>query len=58
MRRVEEGPVERLIVGDTIPLSPEVEASTSRLTVLSVAPLFARAIESVHGETSVSSLFG
>ena len=58
VRRVEEGPVERLIVGDTIPLTPEVEASASRLTVLSVAPLFARAIESVHGETSVSSLFG
>ena len=56
-RRVEEGPIERLVVGDTIPLDPEVRESASRLTVLSVAPLFARAIESVHGETSVSSLF-
>ncbi len=57
VERIEQGPVERLIVGDTIPLSPEVRGSSAKIQVLSVASLFARAIESVHGEASVSSLF-
>ena len=57
VQRVEDGPLERLIVGDTIPLAPEVRATTRKIEVLSVASLFARAIESVHGEASVSSLF-
>lgn len=57
VERVQNGPVERLIIGDTIPLAPEVAARATKIEVLSVASLFARAIESVHGETSVSSLF-
>ncbi len=55
--RVESGGLERLIVGDTIPLAPGVRERSTRIRVLSVAGLFARAIERVHGETSVSSLF-
>ncbi|MCY4626383.1 MAG: ribose-phosphate pyrophosphokinase [Acidobacteria bacterium] len=55
--RIRNGPLERLIVGDTIPLAPDARAADSRIEVLSVASLFARAIESVHGEASVSSLF-
>ncbi len=57
VERIQNGPVERLIVGDTIPLAPETAAAADKIQVLSVASLFARAIESVHGETSVSSLF-
>lgn len=57
VERIENGPLERLIVGDTIPLAPEVRATSRKIEVLSVASLFARAIESVHGEASVSSLF-
>lgn len=57
VERVENAPLERLIVGDTIPLSAEVRGASSKIQVLSVASLFARAIESVHGEASVSSLF-
>ncbi len=57
VQRVEDGPLERLIVGDTIPHSREVLARSTKIEVLSVASLFARAIESVHGEASVSSLF-
>lgn len=55
--RIRNGPLERLIVGDTIPLAPDARAADSKIEVLSVASLFARAIESVHGEASVSSLF-
>ncbi len=57
VQRVEDGALERLIVGDTIPHSREVLATSTKIEVLSVASLFARAIESVHGELSVSSLF-
>ncbi len=55
--RIRRGPIERVIVGDTIPLSDASRAAGDKIKVLSVASLFARAIESVHGETSVSSLF-
>ena len=57
VRRVEEGPLERLIVADTIPIPPDVRRASTKIEVLSVASLLARAIESVHSETSVSSLF-
>lgn len=57
VERIQNGPLERLIVGDTIPLAPDARAEGSKIEVLSVASLFARAIESVHGEDSVSSLF-
>ncbi len=57
VERVRKGPLERLIVSDSIPLSAEARAAGSKIEVLSVASLFARAIESVHGEASVSSLF-
>jgi len=55
--RLRRGRLEELIVGDTIPLRREAEAAASRIRVLSVAPLLAQAIESVHDETSVSRLF-
>jgi len=56
--RLNDSPLERLIVGDTIRIRPEIRRRSSRLEVLSVADLLARAIESVHGQTSVSRLFG
>ena len=55
-RRVEDSALERLIVTNTIPLRPEFEKS-GKVCVLSVARLLGRAIQSIHQETSVSSLF-
>ncbi len=55
--RIETSRLERLIVGDTIRIPKEERRRSSRLEVLSVADLLARAIESVHGQTSVSRLF-
>jgi len=43
-----------VIVTNTIPL---VEKSSNKIVILSVAPLLASAIRSIHDETSVSSLF-
>ena len=56
LQRIEESALERLVVTNTIPLRPELEKS-SKIQVLSVAELLGRAIQSIHQETSVSSLF-
>ena len=56
LRRIEESALEQLIVTDTIPPRPELGKS-SKIRVLSVADLLGRAIQSIHQETSVSSLF-
>ena len=54
--RVESAPLEKLIITDTIPPDGAREGC-AKIEVLSVAPLLAKAIQSVHDETSVSSLF-
>jgi ribose-phosphate pyrophosphokinase len=56
IERIKDSPIERLIVTNTIPLSPEGEAC-DKIKVLSVARLLGQAIKSIHEETSVSSLF-
>jgi ribose-phosphate pyrophosphokinase len=48
--------IERLIVTDTIPLAPHA-AACGRIDVVSVAPVFAQAISSIHSHDSVSRLF-
>ena len=48
--------LEQIVVTNTIPLSDE-GAVCGKIKVLSVARLLARAIKSIHEETSVSSLF-
>jgi ribose-phosphate pyrophosphokinase len=54
--RIEKSPIDKLIVTNTIPLSPAA-AACSKVVVLSVARLLGQAIKSIHEETSVSSLF-
>jgi len=44
------------VVSSSIPLSEEAKNS-GKIRVLSVAPLLARAVQSIHEETSVSMLF-
>ncbi len=56
IERIEQSPIDRLIVTNTIPLSP-VGVACSKVVVLSVARLLGQAIKSIHEETSVSSLF-
>ncbi|MBM3739787.1 MAG: ribose-phosphate pyrophosphokinase [Acidobacteria bacterium] len=56
VQRIEQSPIEEVVVTNSIPLSRE-GAKCGRIRVLSVAPLLARAIQSIHEETSVSSLF-
>jgi len=54
--RIEQSPIDKLIVTNTIPLSPAGQAC-GKIVVLSVARLLGQAIKSIHEETSVSSLF-
>ena len=54
--RIEKSPIDKLIVTNTIALSP-AGAACSKIVVLSVARLLGQAIKSIHEETSVSSLF-
>jgi ribose-phosphate pyrophosphokinase len=56
-----ESCIREVVVTNTIPLSEEAQKSTTqcggKITVLSIAGLIGRAIQSIHEETSVSKLF-
>ena len=54
VERLDDAPVDKLFVTDTIPPG---ETSPKALQPVSVAPLLARAILSIHRSESVSSLF-
>lgn len=53
---INESALEKIYVSDTIPLNDE-KLKCEKIEVLSVAKLFADAINSIHEETSVSKLF-
>ncbi len=50
---IESSPLTELVVTNTIPL----KKNSDKIKVLSVAPLFAKAIEKIHNRESISSLF-
>ncbi|MGH7817557.1 MAG: ribose-phosphate pyrophosphokinase [Candidatus Binatia bacterium] len=56
IKRIEESPLEELIVTNTIPLSPEAQGCR-KIKTLSVAHLLGEAIRRTHEEESISSLF-
>ena len=56
IERIENSPVDQLIVTNTIPLSAAAQ-QCKKIVVLSVARLLGQAIRSIHEETSASSLF-
>jgi ribose-phosphate pyrophosphokinase len=51
-----ESDIEKIIVTNTLPLRDHA-CELEKIVVLSIAPLLAKAIKSIHEETSVSSLF-
>jgi ribose-phosphate pyrophosphokinase len=55
MRRLEDSPIRRLITTDSVETQP-VELS-SKVRVVSAAPLFAEAIRRIHNRESISGLF-
>ena len=56
IERINASLIDKVIVSNTIPLRPDA-ASCDKIEVLSVAKILGQAIQSVHDETSVSSLF-
>jgi ribose-phosphate pyrophosphokinase len=55
LERLQQAPIDGLILTDTVPLSPEKQIP--KLTVLGVAPLLGEAIKRIHRNESVSRLF-
>lgn len=53
---LEASDIEQIVVTNTIPLHDRA-CDSRKIKVLSIAPLLAKAIKSIHEETSVSSLF-
>ncbi len=56
IERINNSPIEEMIITDTIPLKGEA-VDCKKITVLSVAPLLAEAINRIYDNGSVSSLF-
>ena len=56
VQRISESRILEVIVSNSIPLSEEAKGC-GKIRTLSVAPLMARAVESIHDETSISALF-
>lgn len=56
VERIAESPLKEVVFTNSIPLTEQAKRS-SKIKSLSVAPLLARAIQSIHEETSVSILF-
>ena len=56
MAKIEQAPLSKLIVTDSIPPAPE-ERRSGKIVVLSIAELMAKAIRNIHEEASVTSLF-
>ena len=53
---LEASEIEQVVTTNTIPLKDDA-CRSGKIKVLSIAPLLAKAIKSIHEETSVSSLF-
>src|SRR5579875_540606 len=56
VERIESSEIEEVVVTNSIPLNEEAD-NCSRIKQLSVAPLLAKAIQSIHEDGSVSTLF-
>jgi ribose-phosphate pyrophosphokinase len=54
--RLKNSAITRVVVTDTLPLPPEKQID--KIDVVSVAPIFADAIDAVFGDGSVSQIFG
>jgi ribose-phosphate pyrophosphokinase len=55
VERIDASGIEEVVVTNTIPV--DERRSSKKITVLSVAPLLGEAIDRIHKEASVSSLF-
>lgn len=57
LEKIESSPITELVVTDTIPLREDLARASTKVRVISVAPLLASAIRRIHQNHSVSELF-
>ncbi|MHC4947589.1 MAG: ribose-phosphate diphosphokinase [Planctomycetota bacterium] len=57
VQRLNEAPISRVVVTDTIPHSPRLDALQHKLHRLTVAKLLGEAVHRIHHDMSVSALF-
>jgi ribose-phosphate pyrophosphokinase len=57
VQKLVDSPIERFILGNTVPVNEKIEQHPERFTVLNLAGLFANAIERIHTGESVAELF-
>jgi ribose-phosphate pyrophosphokinase len=57
MERLQEAPIDQIVVTDTIPCGQRCDKIGSKLTVLSIAGLVGQAIHRIHHDQSISALF-
>ena len=57
MSRINDSPLDEVIVTNSVPIEAEKVRACSKLKVISIAPLLAEAIRRIHHSDSVSSLF-
>ncbi len=55
LKRLEEAPIEEVVVTNSIPLA---DGAPKKITQLSVAPILGEAISRIHDNESISSIFG
>lgn len=55
IERLQQSPIETLVITDTIPLPPEKRIP--KIEVLSVAPMLAEGIRRIHADQSLSTIF-
>jgi ribose-phosphate pyrophosphokinase len=56
VERIENSQIEEIVVTNSIPLNEQAD-NCARIKQVSVAPLLAKAIQSIHEDGSVSTLF-
>lgn len=55
IERIQNSPIKELVITDTVPLTPEKQID--KIKILSVAPIFAEAIDRIYEDLPVSTLF-
>ena len=56
--RLNDAPIEEVVVTDAVPVPPEHLGEGSKIRIISLADEFAKAIQNVYEETSVSAMLG
>lgn len=57
IKRIVDSPIEKVIMGNTVPVNDKIAQYPDRFTVLDLSGLFAKAIQCIHNGDSMSGLF-